>query len=278
MTPADSTHAAARSGSAAQHPFVTLSRRDGVATVTLQRPSVNAINERMLTDLYAAHAALLSWADIGAVVVRSRQRMFSPGVDIRMIHRMLTASDDGPEVMAGFGRRLQDFCRVWQSLPIPTIAAMAGIATGGGLEFALACDLRVANVDARYGLPEARIGLIPGAGGTQRLTQLAGPGVAARLIFTGELVTGAVARELGIVQFAENGDDVEAHAMRLAAELALGNHGTMRAIKTCLAAAPSEAGYAAELAENRRLFGAEQVRSKLLDFIETRRRRADVHP
>src|SRR5207244_2387427 len=119
-----------------------------------------------------------------------------------------------------FGRRLQAaFTRI-EELRIPTIAAMRGPATGGGLELPLACDLRVAAEDARYGLPEIKLGLLPGAGGTQRLTELAGRATSLRLILRGELVSGREACSLGIVHWALPPDEVEPYATELATELA----------------------------------------------------------
>lgn len=250
--------------------YVTISRKGPIAFLTLCRPPVNAINGELLDQLYSAHSELVAAQDIGAVIVRSRQAMFSPGVDIRMIRGFLEGRTGGSELMLGFARRLQEFYKLWYTLPMPTIAAMAGLATGGGLEFALACDLRVASDTARYGLPEAQIGLLPGAGGTQRLTGLAGAGVAARLILTGEMVRGDEARALGIVQYSMPSDDVEAKAVALAEKLCAGSPSAAREIKRCIQLAPSEAGFEAEMSATARLLAEPRAHEMVLSFLQSR--------
>lgn len=250
--------------------YVTISRKGPVAFLTLCRPPVNAINEELLDQLYAAHSELAAAQDIGAVIVRSRQAMFSPGVDIRMIRGFLSDGTGTFDAMLGFVRRIQGFYQLWHTLPMPTIAAMAGLATGGGLEFGLACDLRVASETARYGLPEAQIGLLPGAGGTQRLTRLAGAGVAARLILTGEMVRGDEARALGIVQYSVPSDEVEAKALQLAENLCAGSISAAREIKRCIQLAPSEAGFEAEVTATERLLAEPRAREMVQSFLQTR--------
>ena len=107
-----------------------------------------------------------------------------------------------------------------ESLPCVTLAEIGGSALGGGFELALSCDLRMASTTAKLGLPEAKLGLIPGAGGTQRLTRLCGPGTAARIILAAEVVDGATACQLGMVQWAVAPDDLAAHAQALAQRVA----------------------------------------------------------
>lgn len=253
-----------------EYRYVEVSRRGPIAVLTLCRPPVNAIDDALLSELYARYEELAAATDVGAVVVRSRQAMFCPGVDIRMIRGFLADSEHGADRMVEFIRRIQGFYQLWYSLPVPTVAAMAGVATGGGLEFGLACDLRVASRSGRYGLPEAQIGLLPGAGGTQRLTRLAGPGVAARLILTAEMVSGEEAKALGIVQYCTDANDVERMALGLAEKLCAGSVAAARAIKRCIQLAPSEEGFEAEVTGSVQLLAEPRVREMVTSFLESR--------
>lgn len=249
--------------------MISLTKRGGVGVLTLERPPVNAINEALLNELYDVHDRIVSDPDIRVVVVRSTQRFFSPGVDINMISGFL-AKENGPEVMEAFIRRIQGFYAKWQDLKLPTIAALEGTATGGGLEFALACDLRVACHDIRVGLPEVKIGLLPGAGGTQRLTRVAGIATATRLILTGELVSGTDAECLGIVHKAVARNEVEAQAFSWADGLAQLPSSSLAEIKHCLELAPSDAGFAAEIEGSARLLAVRDSRDMVNAFLDRR--------
>lgn len=258
--------------------MISLTQRAGVGVLTLARPPVNAIDAPMLGELEGAYERIRTDGSIRAVVVRSTQRFFSPGVDISMIDGLIADSDSADSLLA-FNRRLQQFYAMWAELDLVTIAALEGTATGGGLEFALVCDLRVAARDAKVGLPEVKIGLLPGAGGTQRLTRIAGLAAATRLILTGELVSGAEAERLGIVHRAVERHEVEAQAFTWANELADLPRTTLAEIKRCLALAPSEAGFAAEIDGTRRILAAPDPRTLIRKFLErktTKRETMDV--
>lgn len=247
----------------------TLTRRGAVGVLTLDRPPANAIDAETLTALQGLRGEIASDPSIRAVVVVGSSRIFSGGVDIGMI-RDLLSHEDGQDRMLAFIRRIQQFHTDWRALPVPTVAAVAGSATGGGLELALACDLRVAAREARLGLTEVRIGLVPGAGGTQMLTRLAGPATAARLILTGELVTGAEAERLGIVHTAVAAEEVSPTAFAWAEELASRSASALREIKRCLALAPSDEGYAAEISGSARLL-SEPATVELVSSFFSRR-------
>jgi enoyl-CoA hydratase/carnithine racemase len=154
-------------------------------------------------------------------------------------------------------------------LPVPTVAAIAGAATGGGLELALACDLRVVARDARIGLPEVRIGLIPGAGGTQRMSAIAGPAVARRLILTGDLIDGDTAAALGIAHIAEDPAAAEETARSLAQRIAALPRAALAAAKHCIAAADTPHGFRDELNAVREL-SADARTGALLGAFATR--------
>ncbi len=255
--------------------LVSVTQRGGVGVLTLERPPVNAINAALLDELDAAHSSIRANADIRVVVVQSKQRFFSPGVDINMINDFFE-QPDGTESLLAFNRRIQHFYDKWANLSLPTIAALEGTATGGGLEFALACDLRVACDDIQIGLPEIKIGLLPGAGGTQRLTRVAGVATATRLILTGELVSGTEAERLGIVHKAVGHGEAEARAFTWADGLARLPSAPLAEIKRCLSLAPSDAGFAAEIEGAARVLATPDSQRMVNEFLAERRRRKEA--
>jgi enoyl-CoA hydratase/carnithine racemase len=164
---------------------------------------------------------------------------------------------------------IQRLYRRIEQLPQVTLAEIGGAAMGGGLELALACDLRVAGEDVKLGLPEAGLGLIPGAGGTQRLTRLCGRPLAARLILGAEIITGEVARELGVVQWAVPKTELPAMAADLAQRVAALPAAALAWSKACIAAAgePGEDGYRDELEGTRRLLTDAETRQRVAAFF-----------
>lgn len=183
---------------------------DQVALITIDRPeALNALNGEVLYELGVAFE--LAQADLGvrALVITGSGRAFAAGADIGGLQGLNDGFSGREGALAG-----QDVMNTLAALPIPTIAAINGFALGGGLELALAADLRVASRDARLGLPEVGLGLIPGYGGTQRLPRLIGQGRAFDLIFTGRHVGADEALQLGLVNRVV--DDALAGAMELA--------------------------------------------------------------
>lgn len=169
---------------------------DNVAQVTLNRPEVlNAMNAAMRQELTGCFTALATDEDVRVVVVTGAgERAFSAGADIREFVE--------PPVPVRFRehRRRVDFRQAMDRCPQPIIAAVRGYALGGGLELALACDIRIAAADARLGLTEIDLAIIPGGGGTQRLPRLVGRGKALEMILTGARVDAAEALRLGLVE------------------------------------------------------------------------------
>ena len=169
---------------------------DGVATLTLNRPDVhNAMNERMRRELTDCFGALGANDEVRVVVVTGAgERAFSAGADIREFVE--------PQIPTRFRetRRRVDFRQLMDRCPQPIIAAIRGYAFGGGLELALACDIRVAGDDARLGLPEIDLAIIPGGGGTQRLPRLVGRGRALDMILTGARLDAREALSIGLVE------------------------------------------------------------------------------
>ena len=176
---------------------------------------------------------------------------------------------DGPEQMYAFVAAIQRLYRRIEALPQVTLAEIPGAAMGGGLELALACDLRIAAHEAKLGLPEARLGLIPGAGGTQRLTRLCGRAVAARLILGAEIIDGRLAGELGVVHWAVPAQELAERAAETARRLAELPAPAIAASKACIAAAeqPGWTGYLAELEATRQLLSEAETKRRVQAFL-----------
>lgn len=193
--------------------FVTVERRpDGVALVRLDRPKANALSSAVLAQLHEVATGLHDDPP-GAVVLWGGRRIFAAGADI------VELGDGGAgTVGASFAAALGALA----SVPRATIAAVNGYALGGGLELALACDFRVCAEDARFGLPEVLLGVIPGGGGTQRLPRLIGSSRAKELILTGRQVRAEEAVSIGLVNRAVAPDYVLEAALAWAAEFAAG--------------------------------------------------------
>jgi enoyl-CoA hydratase len=240
----------------------------GVARLTLDRPPVNAISADWLRSFHRLLDALAERDDWQVLHIRSSQKVFCAGADLAEMRAGFTAPD-GVEALVGTAAAMQRlFARV-EALPQVSLAEIGGAAVGGGFELALACDLRMAALEAKVGLPEARLGLIPGAGGTQRLTRLAGRSAAARVILTCEMMDGATAQSLGLVQWAVPRADLAARAAQTVAGIAELPAAALAACKSCITAAddPARDGYAEELDASRTLYGDETTRQRVAAFL-----------
>ncbi|KAM9863734.1 enoyl-CoA hydratase-related protein [Leucobacter sp. BZR 635] len=191
--------------------FVTAAVAHGVGTITLSRPTaLNALNEQVLRELRETLAAWELSDDVDVVVLTGAgEKAFAAGADISE----LVAK--GAIEMAG-SSGMQEFFTWITNFPKPTIAAVNGFAFGGGLELALACDIRIASDNAKLGLPELSLGIIPGAGGTQLLTNLAGRGPALFHILTGLPLGAEEARAVGIVSEVTTREELLGRAAELA--------------------------------------------------------------
>ncbi|BBB00286.1 putative enoyl-CoA hydratase [Actinacidiphila reveromycinica] len=204
---------------------VTLEVEDGVGTIRLDRPPMNALDAAMQDLLKELAEQAAARADVRAVVVWGGPEVFAAGADIKEMRAM--AYQD----MVDRSRGLQDAFTAVARIPKPVVAAVNGYALGGGCELALCADIRIAAEDARLGQPEILLGLIPGAGGTQRLARLVGPSRAKDLIFTGRMVEAADALAIGLVDRVVPADEVHAQALQWARRLARGPAYALRAAK-----------------------------------------------
>lgn len=250
-------------------PLLRVMRTGRVLTVTMSRAPVNALNDELIAQLDAAADIAIADDGVSVLHIRSDQRAFSAGADLALM-RACFATTDGPDAMTRVVRDMQRLYEKLEAAPLVTLAEIGATALGGGLELALACDLRVAAREVRLGLPEAGLGLLPGAGGTQRLTRLVGPGVTKRMILGGEVVSGEEAERIGIVQWSRPLADLEEWTAALAARYAAMPKVALAANKRCIAAATDCArdGYAEEIAETRALYDHPDTRRRVTAFLE----------
>lgn len=200
----------------------------GVATIRLDRPKVNALNEVVATEIGAAVDALATNSDARAVIVWGGERVFAAGADINeMAERDATT-------MFRYIARFQDVFTRLEQLPQVTIATVNGYALGGGCELALACDMRICAEDSQLGQPEILLGIIPGAGGTQRLPRLVGTGRAKDIIYSGRFVAAEEALQIGLVNEVVASDRVYARALEVAERFASGPSVALMAAKQAI--------------------------------------------
>jgi enoyl-CoA hydratase/carnithine racemase len=246
----------------------THSIRGGVACLVLDRPPVNAIGAAWLDEFHRCLDALAARTDWRVLHIRSAQKAFCAGADLAEM-RVRLAAPGGIDAMVAIAAGMQKLFARIEALPQVTLAEIGGAALGGGLELALACDLRIAASEAKLGLPEVRLGLVPGAGGTQRLTRLAGRATALRMILTGEALNGTAAHALGLVQWEVPRAELPARAAAIAEGIAASPRDALAACKCCIAAAgdPARDGYVEELAQSRRLYASETTRGLVGAFL-----------
>lgn len=239
--------------------------RDGaVGVIRLDRPPVNAINTQMHGQLESAACRIDADPAIRAVVIHGGARAFAGGADIKEM------ADLGPAEIAVFGRGLTRALDALARLRVPTVAAITGYALGGGFELALAADFRIVADDALLGLPEITLGVIPGAGGTQRLPRLVGRAVATRMILTGEPIRGARAVELDLAEQALPAAEVIDAAMDFATRLANGPTQALAAAKRCIndgLETDLTTGIAVESAAFAALFATADQKAGMTSFI-----------
>jgi len=187
--------------------FVNVQVADGVATIRLDRPPMNAISVQVQAELRAAAATVSSTPAIRAAVLYGGEKVFAAGADIKEMQAMSYVD------MVERSVPLQSSISAVAQIRKPTVAAVTGYALGGGCELALACDFRVAGENAKLGQPEILLGVIPGAGGTQRLARLVGPAKAKDIVFSGRFVPADEALTIGLVDKVVPADEVYATAV-----------------------------------------------------------------
>ena len=208
--------------------FVRLEVEGAVGTIRLDRPKMNALNGQVTAELREAATEAGSRSDVRAVVLYGGERVFAAGADIKEMSG-LTYAD-----MVTWGTGLQEALKVVAKLPKPVVAAVTGYALGGGFELALTADFRVLGERAKVGVPEILLGVMPGAGGTQRLTRLVGPARAKDLVFSGRQVAADEALALGIADRVVPDAEVYDAARAMAAQYAQGPAVALRSAKQAI--------------------------------------------
>lgn len=247
--------------------FVSIEVSEGVAVVRLNRPPANAIDLQVGLELQEAFREAGVRADVGALVLTGGRKLFAAGADIKAMVNF------GPEEIAPVVSALGDACDLLASLPKISIAAVNGYALGGGFELALAADLRYLAADATIGQPEVNLGVIPGAGGTQRIVHLAGAGVARDLVYTGRMVPAEEAYRLRLAERVAEPDAVLETALADARRFAAGPRNALAAAKAAIDAAVlthGSAGLAREKALFTALFGGAEQREGMAAFLQKR--------
>lgn len=209
--------------------FVRLEVDGGIGTVRLDRPPMNALNQQIEQEIRAAANEAAGRSDVYAVIVHGGEKVFAAGADIKEMAEKSYA-DMASKERDGLSAALSAVAAIGK----PTVAALTGYALGGGLELALSCDRRVAGDNVKVGQPEILLGVIPGAGGTQRLARLIGPSRAKDLIYTGRFVKTDEALSLGLVDEVVAPDDVYAAARRWAEQFVGGPVHALAAAKAAV--------------------------------------------
>jgi enoyl-CoA hydratase/carnithine racemase len=208
--------------------FVSVQPSAGLATIRLNRPPVNALSIALQSELKQAAEQVGADPDVRAVVLYGGERVFAAGADVKEM-----AGKNYAE-MASVSRRLHASFRAVAAIGKPVVAAVTGFALGGGLELALCADFRVAGENARFGVPEILLGVIPGLGGTQRLPRLIGPARAKNLIYTGRLVSAEEALRIGLVDQVVPDAGVYEAATAMAGQFVSGPALALRAAKAAI--------------------------------------------
>ena len=247
--------------------YVRIEVDRGVGLLTVDRPPANALDLALVQEISLAATRTAARDDVGALVITGAGPRFVTGADIKMMSSL--GADEMPRFISGIQRAMDDI----EAIPLPTVAAVNGHAMGGGMELALACDLRMLADEARIGLPEVRLGLLPGAGGTQRLVEVVGKGRALDLLYTGRQLAAAEALALGLVNSVHPVDRLVAEAVEYAAGLAAGARPALQELKACVLAhldGGRRAGMRAETSGIDRLFGTADAREGITAFVEKR--------
>src|SRR6266571_5141425 len=245
--------------------FVRLEIDQAVAVIRLDRPPMNALNAQVQEEIAAAAAQVTADQAIRAAVIYGGEKVFAAGADIKEM------ADASYSQMSADTRRLQEAFTAVAKIPKPVVAAITGYALGGGLELALCADFRVAGESARVGQPEILLGVIPGAGGTQRLPRLVGPAKAKDIVFSGRMVKAAEALAIGLVDRVVPDDSVYQAALDMVRAYAAGPALALRAAKQAIdhgLDVDLATGLELERVQFAALFGTEDQRAGMRSFLE----------
>jgi enoyl-CoA hydratase/carnithine racemase len=245
--------------------FVRVESDGAIATIRLDRPPMNALNTQVQAEIAEVAAGLSADDQVRAVIIYGGEKVFAAGADIKEM------ADASYTTMAAGSRRLQDSFTAVARIGKPVVAAITGYALGGGLELALCADFRVIGESARVGQPEILLGLIPGAGGTQRLPRLVGPAKAKDIVFTGRFVAAPEALDIGLADQVVPDAEVYQAARDLVARYATGPAVALRAAKQAIDEgmdADLDTGLEIERLHFAGLFATEDAATGMRSFVE----------
>ncbi|MGH3445177.1 MAG: enoyl-CoA hydratase/isomerase family protein [Nocardioidaceae bacterium] len=245
--------------------FVRLEVEDAVATLRIDRPKMNALNAQVQEEIRAAATEATERDDVRAVIVYGGEKVFAAGADIKEMAEMSYTD------MVSRSGRLQSAFTAVADIPKPVVAAVNGYALGGGCELAMCADVRIAGAGATFGQPEILLGIIPGAGGTQRLSRLVGPAKAKDIIFTGRFVKADEAQAIGLANTVVADDQVYAEALAWAKRFSHAASYAVRAAKEAIdhgLDVDLATGLEIERAQFAALFATEDRTTGMRSFVE----------
>lgn len=243
--------------------------KNHVAYLTIQSPPANALSSTLIDDLAEKLDGIEQNTAIKTIVLKGEGKFFSAGADIKEFTSLQNATDY--EVLAEKGQQL--FHRI-EHFSIPVIASIHGAALGGGLELAMACHIRVVTENAKLGLPETTLGIIPGFAGTQRLPHYVGTAKAYEMILTGEPISGVEAQSLGLANKVVKPEELDHETMKLASKIAEKSSVSINSIMHLIPYAKTEQfskGAQAEIKAFGKVFGSDDAREGVQAFIEKRK-------
>jgi enoyl-CoA hydratase/carnithine racemase len=245
--------------------FVRVETEAGIATIRLDRPKMNALNGQLQREIGAAAAEVSADPEIRAVILYGGERIFAAGADVKEM------SEASPAEIMDLAAGIQAAFKAVAHIPKPVVAAITGYALGGGLELALCADFRVLGEGAQVGQPEILLGIIPGAGGTQRLPRLIGVSKAKDLVYSGRFVNATEALAIGLADLVVADADVYTAAQDMAARYVGGAPLALRAAKQAIDAGQDvdlDDGLEIERLHFTGLFATEDGKAGLRSFVE----------
>lgn len=248
--------------------ILSLDVQDNIATLTIDSPPANALSSALIEELNQQLNAVSKESSVKAVIIKGKGRFFSAGADIKEFTEKETADEQMD--LSRSGQKV--FHRV-ERFPIPIIAAIHGAALGGGLELAMACHMRIVTKEAKLGLPETTLGIIPGFAGTQRLPQHVGEAKAYELILTGEPVSGEEAAQIGLANHAVEEEELLDKAQDIAKKITAKSKPSVEKVMDLVSYAKFqsfEEGVQREAEAFSEVFGNEDAKEGIQAFIEKR--------
>lgn len=248
--------------------LLSVEKSNGIATVFIDNPPMNVLSNQVISELNEVFSGLKSDEEVIAIILTGKgEKAFVAGADIKEFpERESTQPDHGPTV--------HEIFNMIENIPKPTIAVLNGYTLGGGLELALTCDIRIAEEHAQIGLPEVKLSLLPGAGGTQRLPRLIGPAKAKELLFTGDSLSANEAERIGIVNSVVPQGEGLAAGIKLAGKFArhsLQSLSRLKELVNVMDEKPWSESLALEEKLFEELFATEDAKEGINAFIEKRR-------